>query len=372
MVKAGSEQRDDLKTTPSDTQVMSPRFGRARIQDVAQAAGVSTSSVSNFLNDRHQKLGIETRRRIEGAIKDLDFKPNQAAQQLKTGRTNVVALLVPSVINPFIAGLVFAIEQAAFRSALGVHICNTRRNADIERRFLDTLKGNGIADLITVGPLLKSRMPHGVGEEGRSVVAIDASRADMGLPCVDTVNLDHEAAIAMAIGHLHGLGHRRIAYVTDPVITFSRAMRLLGFQKAMRQLGLDGEAVITVDREPDIADINMVEVGRFAATCVVALEPRPTALIAFNDMIALGLQTGLRAASLSVPNDLSIIGIDDIWAGQLSSPALTSVRQPIEAMADAAMERILSPRKPRIGAGSDITFQPELIIRQTTAVPRMT
>lgn len=337
---------------------------------MASAACVSNSSVSNYLNNRHQKLGVETRRRIEEAIEALGFRPNQAAQQLKTGKAKAVALLVPSVVNPFTASLVFAIEQAALRASFGVTLCNTLRNADIERRFLEGLETN--ADLITFGPLLKSRLPGLAGRGERTVVAIDASRADMGAARVDTINLDHEAAIAMAMRHLHELGHRRIAYVTDPVITFSRAGRLSGFRSAARHFGTDPEAVITVDREPDIADINMVAVGRHAASLVAASSSRPTAVIAFNDMIALGMQTELRGAGVSVPEDVSVIGVDDIWAGQLSSPALTSVRQPLQAMADAALQRILSPGNARVGAGSDTTFQPELVVRHTTAPPRAT
>lgn len=359
------------KTSPQKGAAAASLTGRARLQDVAEAAGVSISSVSNFLNGRQQKIGAEARQRIEAAIEALEFRPNQAALQLKTGRANMVALLVPSVINPFIAEMVLAIEQAAFRSGLGVHICNTMRKPEIERRFLDTLSGNGITNVLTVGPLLKNNGPSVKMRRNWSIVAIDANREDMGLSHhVDTINLDHEAAIIMAVDHLYELGHRNIGYVTDPAFTFSRAMRLCGFQKAMKQHGLQHNTVITMDREPDIAEINMIEVGRNATKRVLGLKPRITAIIAFNDMIALGLQTGLRAAGVSVPEDVSIVGVDNIWAGHLSSPALTTVRQPINAMVDAAMDRVVNATIPRVGSGSDTTFQPELIIRETTLSPR--
>ncbi len=353
----------------SDVQGAWEPGGRVRIQDVALAACVSVSSVSNYLNDRHHKLGPETRGKIAQAIASLGFRPNQAAQQLKTGRRKVIAVLAPSIVNPFNGGLVLAIEQAAFRSGYAVHLCNTLRDARLEKRFLDNLDGSGVTDLITVAPLLTRRGPYPAGRDELFIVAVDASRADMGLPRVNTINVDHEAAIALAIEHLYELGHRRIVYVTDPIITFSRAMRLSGFRKATQRHDLGDESVITVERDPDIADINMVEVGRHATPQIIALSPRPTAIMAFNDMIALGLLTGLRAAGFSVPKDFSLVGIDDIWAGHVSSPALTSIRQPLEAMAVAAVDCIVNAVKSQVGAGSDTVFQPALIVRETTAKP---
>lgn len=346
--------------------------GRVRIQDVAAAAGVGTSSVSNFLNDRMQRLSPETRQRIAEAIKALDFRPNQAARQLKTGKKNVIAVVAPSIVNPFMGEMVFAIEQAAFSAGYGVYLCNSMRDARLEKRFLDNLAGSGVNDLITVAPLLTRRGPYHVGNDDLSIVAIDANRADMGLTKVDTINVDHESAIALAVEHLYELGHRHIVYVTDPVITFSRAMRLSGYRKAMKSRDLSDDSIIAVERTTDVADVYMVEIGREAALKVAASNPRPTAVVAFNDMIALGLLAGLRTAGISVPADISIVGVDDIWAGQLFSPALTSVRQPTQSMASAAVDRIVSPGKARVGAGSDTTFQPALIKRDTTASPPTT
>jgi DNA-binding LacI/PurR family transcriptional regulator len=342
---------------------------RVRIQDVAQAAQVSNSSVSNYLNDRFHRLSPETRGKIAEAIASLGYHPNQAARQLKTGKRSVLAVTAPSIINPFNGGLVLAIEQAAFEAGYGVYLCNTMRDPRLEKRFLDSLNGSGVAHLISVAPHLTRRGPYSAGRDDLSIVAVDASRADMGLAHVNTINMDHEAALQLAVDHLYGQGHRRFAYVTDPIITFSRVMRLAGFHKSLARHGLVDQAVITAERNEDIADINMVDVGREAASQLVALTPRPTAVIAFNDMIALGLLTGLRAAGLAVPRDLSLIGIDDIWAGQVSSPALTSVRQPIEAMAAAAVERIVRSDKSHAGAGSDTVFQPTLIVRETTDAP---
>lgn len=346
---------------------------RVTIQDVAKAAGVSNSSISNYMNGNLHRLGVDTRGRIRDAIASLDFHPNQAARQLKTGKTKGIALVVPSIVNPFNGHLVFSIEQAAVKAGYGVHLCNTMRNPKLEKDFLDNLVGIGVTSLITIAPNNSRNGFYSMRSE-LSVVAIDANRTDLKLAKVDTVNMDHEAAVALAAEHLYKLGHRQIAYVTDPLITHSRVMRLSGFKKAMKEYGLSDEGVVLLERGgdvPDLADAEMVEVGRHAASEVLALSPRPTAVIAFNDMIALGLLASFRSGGTSVPNDISLVGVDDVWVSQLSYPALTTVRQPIEAMARVAIDRIVMPTS-ESGPGSDTTFLPELIVRETCAEPKST
>lgn len=341
---------------------------RVTIQDVAKAAGVSNSSVSNFMNGNLHRLGADARSRIGDAIAALNFHPNQAARQLKTGKTRGIALVVPSIVNPFNGHLVFSIEQAAVKAGYGVHLCNTMRNTKLEKDFLDSLIGIGVTSLITIAPGNSRSGFYSTWPE-LSVVAVDANRADLKLAKVDTVNMDHEAAVALAAEHLYNLGHRQIAYVTDPLITHSRASRLSGFRKAMKEYGLSDEGVVLLEQGgdvPDIADAEMVDVGRHAAAEVLALNPKPTAVIAFNDMIALGLLASFRASGVSVPKDISLVGVDDVWVSQLSYPALTTVRQPIEAMARVAVDRMIAPTS-ETGPGSDTLFLPELIVRETCA-----
>lgn len=342
---------------------------RMTIREVAMAAGVSNSSVSNYMNERLDRLGPEARARIGDAIKRLDFQPNQAARQLKTGKTRGIALVVPSIVNPFSGELVLLIEQAAVKAGYGVHLCNTMRDPEVETEFLDKLLGIGVRDLITVSPLNTTCGAFYSMRDNLSVVTLDASRDDMKLPQLSTVNLDHEAAIRLAVEHLCGLGHRRIVYVTDPLITHSRVTRFAGFKKAMGAQGLAEGAVVMLEGGgvvADMADTQMVYVGRRAAARIAALVPRPTAVIAFNDMIALGLLASFRTSGISVPDEVSLVGIDDIWISQILSPGLTSVRQPIEAMATAAVSHIVSPD----GAGSDTVFLPELVVRDTCARPK--
>lgn len=341
---------------------------RVTIQDVARAAGVSGSSVSNYMNRHFERLGEEARLRIKEAIAELNFRPNRVARQLKTGRTDAIALIVPSVVNPYSGELVLAIEQEASRAGYGVHMCNTMRSSAIETDFLDRLADIGVRRLITISPMNSTCGLYYAAREDVSIVAIDASRDDFNLPGLRTVNLDHRAAMDMAVSHLHDLGHDRIAYVTDSLITHSRVDRMKGFELAVERYGIRASDIVMVEnreRVVDIADLHMVDAGRRAAVDVAALSSRPTAVVAFNDMIAHGLIAGFRAAGIAVPSDISLIGVDDIWMNEAASPGLTSIRHPVAEMAKATIGHL----SPSMDDPADKVLLPSLVVRQTTKQP---
>src|SRR5690606_7056812 len=181
------------------------------------------------------------------AIAELNFRPNRVARQLKTGRTDAIALIVPSVVNPYSGELVLAIEQEASRAGYGVHMCNTMRCPEIETDFLDRLADIGVRRLITISPMNSTCGRYYAEREDVSIVAIDASRDDLDLPELRTVNLDHRVAMDMAVAHLHELGHTRIAYVTDSLITHSRVDRMKGFELAIQRYGIRSGDIVIVE-----------------------------------------------------------------------------------------------------------------------------
>ncbi len=341
---------------------------RVTIQDVARAAGVSGSSVSNYMNKNFERLGEEASLRIQQAITDLNFRPNRVARQLKTGRTDAIALIVPSVANPYSGELVLALEQEASKAGYGVHMCNTLRSSEIETDFLDRLADIGVRRLITVSPMNSTCGQYYAAREDVAIVAIDASRDNFNCPGLRTVNIDHHAAMDMAVHHLRDLGHDRIAYVTDSLITHSRVDRMKGYELAAQRYGIGTSNIVMVEnreRVVDIADLHMFDAGRRAASDVAALSPRPTAVVAFNDMIAHGLMAGFRAAGIAIPSDLSLIGVDDIWMNEAASPGLTSIRHPIAEMARATIGHL----SPSANDPTDTVLLPSLVVRQTTSQP---
>jgi DNA-binding LacI/PurR family transcriptional regulator len=339
----------------------------AKIQDVARLAGVSPSSISNYLNNRMAQMRPETQLRIRQAIEQLGYRPNHAARQLKTGVAPMVGLLVPSLANQFFGSLASAVEAAAARFHCHVMTFSTFRDAERERSVMGDLMAYGVQGIITGSALTDT--DHLVAVSSRCpVVAFDIRRSSHAHERIVTVSIDNAAATGAAVAHLAALGHRCIALITPPPYTLNRQDRARGFQQAIALAGIRGELLITdatdAPRDPH-GDTQLFEMGQMAAARLVDNPARPTAGIAINDMMAIGLNLGLKQLGKVLPRDFSLIGIDDIFFAAACDPPLTTLRQPIQALADAAVQRILAPDE----ATGDALLQPELIVRASTAPP---
>jgi DNA-binding LacI/PurR family transcriptional regulator len=338
-----------------------------KIQDVARLAGVSPSSISNFLNNRMEQMRPGTQLKIRQAIEQLGYRPNNAARQLKTGVASMVGLLVPSLANQFFGSLACAVETAAAKHYCHVMTFSTFRDPVRERELMADLLAYGVQGIITGSAL--SDTDHLVAMSARCpVVAFDIKRSDESHKHVITISVDNAAATSMAVAHLVSLGHRSIALVTPPPYTVNRQDRVRGFHQAVAQAGISGELVIADATEAPSdphGDTRLFELGRSAAAKIRSAPFRPTAAIAINDMMAIGIGIGLKQLGLQIPQDFSLIGIDDIFFAAAHDPPLTTLRQPIQAMADGAVQRILAPA----AAPGDELFAPELIVRSSTAAP---
>ncbi|MBP1204943.1 DNA-binding LacI/PurR family transcriptional regulator [Duganella sp. 1411] len=343
-------------------------MSESKIQDVARLAGVSTTSVSNFLNNRMGQMRPDTQRKIQQAIEQLGYRPNNAARQLKTGVASMVGLLVPSLANQFFGSLACAVETAAARHHCHVMTFSTFRDPERERAVMADLLAYGAQGIITGSAL--NDTGHLVGMTARCpVVAFDIKRSDDSHERITTISVDNVAATTLAVEHLAALGHRAIALVTPPPYTLNRQDRVKGFEQAVAAAGISGELVIAdaTDAPADLhGDTRLFELGRSAATLLLAARSKPTAAIAINDMMAIGIGIGLKQLGKRLPQDFSLIGIDDIFFSAANDPPLTTLRQPIQAMADAAVQRILAPGA--ASAGGEL-FAPELIVRASTAAP---
>ncbi|HUR19571.1 MAG TPA: LacI family DNA-binding transcriptional regulator [Vicinamibacterales bacterium] len=339
-----------------------------KIRDVARLAGVSPSSISNYLNNRMAQMRPETQLRIRQAIEQLGYRPNNAARQLKTGVGSVVGLLVPSLANQFFGSLACAVEAAAARHQCRVMTVSTFRDPGRERELMADLLAYGVQGMITGSAL--SDTEHLVAMTARCpVVAFDIRRVDQRpAQQINTVSVDNVAATRMAVEHLVALGHRSIVLVTPVPHSLNRRDRVLGFEHAVAAAGITGKLVIAnateAPRDPH-GDTQLFEMGRASAAQILSATGRPTAAIAINDMMAIGIGIGLKQRGVVIPRDLSLIGIDDIFFAAVHDPPLTTLRQPIQAMADAAVQRILTPA----AAPTPELFAPELVVRASTAAP---
>ncbi|MGK5741412.1 LacI family DNA-binding transcriptional regulator [Micromonospora sp. URMC 103] len=340
------------------------------IYQVAREAGVSPSTVSNFLNGRPGRMLPQTRARVEAAIDQLGYRPNRAARQLRTGRIQVIGLVVPSVANPFWGNFARYLERAALADGHHVLLCNSEREPERELRYLEELWGDGIRGVVLCSslPSLEHVLP--LVERGLSLVAFDRT-AQAGDPAaLVNISVDNVVGAHLATAHLLDLGHRRIAFVSGSLRSINRRERFRGFTNAFEQAGLDAtEAIVWsggAEHEP-YGDLDAAGLGRTAAHDLLHGDDRPTAIVAINDMCALGVSAGIRDAGLRVGRDVSVVGFDDIVLADLAAPPLTTVRQPIADMAAAAFRHLLARiEDPDGGPSQSLLLRPELVVRTST------
>ena len=342
------------------------------LREVAALAGVSTSTVSNVINGRLNRMGAATRDRVRGAMEQLGYTPNQLARQLRTGQVHAVGLIVPSVANPFWGFVARGVESAAHERGYQVLLCNSERDPGRESEYVETLLQSGIRGLILASSPVSLDHLIAFQSRGLKVVSLDRTSA-VANPIVGSVGIDSVLAARLAISHLTGLGHRRIAFVSGPIRTASRKQRLAGYRGALRDAGIepDPELIWEGRSVASFGDAEGAELGRLAAHQLLSSPKRPTALFTINDMYAMGAYAGARDLGLDIPGDVSIVGFDDIPVlAEVLTPPLTTIRQPLDQMLTIATNQLISKLEGEPHNGDHhITLAPKLIVRASTAVP---
>lgn len=341
------------------------------IQQVAKAANVSPSTVSNLLNGRSNRMLPETRRRVEDAISQLGYRPNRAARQLRTGRTQTIGLVVPSVGNPFWGAFARHVESAALAMGYHVLLCNSERDPDLEAQYVDELWSDGISGVVLCSslPSLEHMAPNIA--RGMRIVAFDRGAQADDPEGLVSISIDNAVGAQLATSHLLELGHRRLAFISGSLRSVNRKDRYRGFATALEAAGLDpSAAVVWPGEKSGTFGDEAADLGRGAARELLARDEAPTGFIAVNDMCALGVCRGIRDAGLEVTRDVSVVGFDDIVLADLYDPPITTIRQPMHDMAAAAvMELTARIEDPDLRQGKSLLLRPELIVRDSTAPP---
>lgn len=329
------------------------------IKDVAREAGVSTATVSHVINNTRY-VSEEVRARVLRAVEECGYYPNAHARSLASGRSRIIGLVISDIANPFFPELVKSIETAAFERGYDVILSNT--NYDTERtshyvkRFIER-KVAGVA-------VMTSEMDKSLVDElaKREVPAVFLDVGEPGLH-LNNLRVDYEGGIEQAISHLVELGHHRIAYISGSTNLRSARRRLEAFRRTMGQL---------FPEEPEHVFYGnfKVEGGRQAAGEILAAGDLPTAVIAGNDLTAIGAISEFRAAGLNVPRDISIVGFDDITFASLTEPTLTTVNLPRDELGRRAVEVLLDSLEDLEKEGAEIRISTELVIRGSTAPAR--
>jgi LacI family transcriptional regulator len=325
--------------------------GRVTRTDVARYAGVSTAVVSYVINGGPKPVAATTAARVREAIKALHYQPNATARALTIGSARLLGMIVPDSTNPYFAELTDAIAQAAGSRGYALLAANSRTDADTERQNTLNLVSRQV-DAIILATVLSPSEVAAMPVQGIRRVLIDQSSAVHGIP---TISTDFEQGAAIGVQHLIGHGHKDIAILVGKDIDPSRVdPRHNGWKKALREAGLpEGPAEFT----------DFTRQGGYEATRrLLDLPKLPTAIFASSDLLAVGALRAIHEAGLSIPNDIAVVSFDGTSESEFSWPQLTTVRQPINRIADAVLEAALSPND----TGGKIQLLPtELIIRRS-------
>jgi LacI family transcriptional regulator len=331
----------------------------ANVKDVAAAARVSLGTVSNVLN-RPELVSAETRRRVEDAMRELGFVRNESARQLRAGQSRTLAYVMLDATNPFFTDVAQGIEDAAENRDLSLFICNSDNRADRELAYLNRLQQQRVQGIL-ITPVNPNEPVLGeIARQGTPIVIVDRV-SDGATHC--SVAVDDAHGGRLAVGHLLDLGHQRIAFVGGPMRIGQVRDRLTGARNAMQEAGRDPDDLIVVDTEALTADE-----GRNAGERIVGMarRSRPTAAFCANDLLALGLLQRCVALGVGVPEELAIVGYDDIEFAALAAVPLTSVRQPRRELGRTAAELLLDEAANPAHEHQQVLFTPELVARTST------
>jgi DNA-binding LacI/PurR family transcriptional regulator len=327
----------------------------ASLLEVARAAGVSMSTVSRAIS-RPDMVNAQTRERVEAAVRELGYRPSRVARRLRVaqGLSDLVGLVIPDLQNPFFADLARGVEDVAARDGYTVLIGNSDESVEKEARYLNAMMAEAV-DGIILPPSCDCRS-----------AAVDLARAGVPLVCVDrrldkaradTVVVDNVRGAADATEHLIALGHRRIGYLEGKQGVSTTRERLEGYRAALAAQGIEGDPALVKSGD------SRPESGRRLAAVLLEMPDRPTALLVGNGMMTLGAVEAIHDRGLRIPDDVAVVGYDDMpWALALK-PALTVVRQPGHELGVRAMEllrqRIREPER----SITTVMLQPELVVR---------
>ncbi|GAA4810968.1 LacI family DNA-binding transcriptional regulator [Streptomyces ziwulingensis] len=327
------------------------------IKDVALRAGVSMATVSNVLN-RPDKVAPGTRERVEEAIDVLGYVPNMVAQQLTGSRSSgMVGLVLFDVRNPFLSDIARGAEDLLHTAGQPVMLCNTDVLPEKEERYLKLLaQQNAAGALVTPADLSKGWLD-GLRARGLRVVLLDNTDAH---PEVCSVAVDDVAGADAAVTHLLARGHQRIAFVTGPMHMRQSRDRLAGSRRALERAGRPADALNVVE-----TSAFTVDQGRRAGERLLTVSERASGVFCANDLLALGvMQTAFRA-ELRVPDDLAIVGYDDIHSAATAGVPLTSVHVGGYELGKAAAELLLDEDRPG-HTHRRLVFPPRLIERRSS------
>ncbi len=333
------------------------------LRDVAEAAGVHAATASRALNPGTRGLvNAETAKRVIKVAESLGYRPNPIARGLKTAKSGTIGLVIPDLTNPLFPPIVRGIEEVLEPAGYGGLIVNTDNDPGRERTLIESLRSRQVEGLIVATALVEHPLLEQLARERVQMVMVNRRPGGIDVP---SITPDDAAGIALAVEHLASLGHRRIAHLAGPTSTSTGVTRARAFRSAVHDLSLDVDPALVVECSQWTEDA-----GAEALRGLLDAGQRPTAVVAGNDLIALGCYDVFAERGISCPDDVSVVGFNDMPFLDKLRPPLTTVAIPHQQIgAEAArllLDAIAEPDRP----ARSVLLPLSLVVRGSTAPPR--
>jgi len=326
-----------------------------RIKEVAKLARVSTATVSHVINET-RFVSDSTKQKVLSAIERIGYTPNIHARNLASGQSRTLGLIISDITNPFFPDLVKSIQERALELGYDVIVLNTNYEPERDALYVQRLLELRVRGVMILTTEMNLSVIERLSSREIPVAFLDIGRVG---PHLSNIRIDYERGVHEAVEHLLKLGHRQIAFISGPVRFKSAQFRRHAFLETMKNHRA------SLHTEPLIFEGNFrLESGEQVVREMAAFKSRPTAILAANDLMAVGALRGLRRAGLQVPKDVSVVGCDDIALAELTDPQLTTIMIPRAKIGAAAVEAILQTGSTE---GREIKISTQLIVRQSTA-----
>jgi LacI family transcriptional regulator len=341
---------------------MFPQKNKITMQQIAARAKVSVGTVSHVINNT---AGVResVRRRVQETIRELGYRPSLLARSLRTNRTTIIGMIIPDILNPFFPQVVRGVEDVAYQNSYQLMLCNTDNDAKKEYTYAEQLRAYRMAGVVVI-PSAHSHL---------ATFASELNPREGPLICLDrriknwkgdSVTVDNASGAYEAARLLFNAGHRRIATITGPLHLANGMERLRGFRRALRELGAPL-------RTGYVRESNFDRAGGYEqALSLLQKRDRPTAIFAANDLVALGILSAIKELGLSCPDDISIVGFDDLEMTAFTNPPLTTVSQPGYEMGALGASLLLERLTGKTTSPQNIVLKTKISMRGSVARPR--
>lgn len=341
----------------------------SNIKEVAKKAKVSTATVSHVIN-KTRYVSEELTERVFNAMDELDYHPNKTARSLRLGKSNTIGLIVPDISNQFYGELCKEIENIGSNNDYSVILCNTDNNPEKEKKYIDVLIQENVDGIIFISCGEEINHFRKIRNNKIPLIIVDRIINDMN---VDMILLDNHMGGILATNHLINLGHRKIAFISGSYQSLERSRRFSGYKQALKNAEIEFDEALVFHGNYQINS------GIEIAKKIVDLNPMPTAIFASNDLMAIGAMNTLKDLGVKIPEEISIVGFDNILSASTTTPSLTTINQPKRKMAAKAIELLLyrieyfhakaneSIESNDFQPYQEIIVEPEIIIRNSSA-----